>query len=129
MTTQNGSKVVENTIPILGVKNLQESIRFYTETLEFKLDWRGEEGSKVCSVSRDRCPIMLSQMDDRNRNSWVWIGLEDDSLFETYKSKRVKVIQEPRNRPWAYEMKIEDIDGNVPWHGTGPRRDMPFAEH
>lgn len=116
---------VENTIPVLGVQNIQKSIQFYTETLDFKLDW---EGDTVCSVSKDGHAIMLSQSDARNNHSWVWIGLEDDTLFEHYKNKGAKVYQEARNSSWAYEMKFEDIDGNILWLGTEPKQNMPFDD-
>jgi predicted lactoylglutathione lyase len=117
---------VECTIPVLPVRDLNRGIRFYTETLGFKLDWGGGEHSIICSVSRDGCSIMLSQDAKPLPGVWVWIGLEDDSLFQLYRSKGVKIRQEPKNHPWAYEMKFEDIDGNVLWLGTEPRKDMPF---
>jgi hypothetical protein len=71
---------------------------------------------------------MLSQRTDDHSGVWVWIGLEDDSLFEVYKTKGVKVLEEPKNYSWAYEMKFEDIDGNVLWLGTGPQDDLPFED-
>jgi predicted lactoylglutathione lyase len=37
------------------------------------------------------------------------------------KARGCKVVLEPRNRPWAFEMKVEDIDGHVLWLGTEPR--------
>ena len=119
---------VECTIPILPVRELASSVRFYTDTLGFKLDWGGEAGATICSVSKDSCSIMLLQADKADSAVWVWIGLEDDSLFETYKGKGVKVLQEPRNFSWAYEMKFEDLDGNVLWLGTEPRTDVPFED-
>ena len=79
-------KKIENTIPILPVSNLQDSIQFYTDTLGFSLDWGGEKESKICSVSRDGCAIMLTE-EDRGKNVWVWIGLEDESLFKTLRNK------------------------------------------
>jgi len=119
---------IECTIPILPVRELTRSIRFYTETLGFKLDWGGEDGSTICSVSKDGCSLMLSQDAKGTPGVWVWIGLEDDSLFHLYRSRGVKVRQEPQNYSWAYEMKFEDIDGNVLWVGTEPRKDMPLAD-
>lgn len=116
---------VECTIPVLPVRDLTRSIRFYTDTLGFKLDWGGQAGSLICSVSKDSCHIMLSQISSRSSSVWVWIGVEDDSLFHLYRSRGVKVLQEPENHPWAYEMKFEDIDGNVLWLGTEPRKDLP----
>ena len=116
---------VENTIPVLPVKDLSESIRFYTEVLGFKLDF---STAKVASVSRDGCGIMLDALRDQAGASWVWIGVRDAAVFDDYRQKGVKVFQEPRNHPWAYEMKFEDMDGNVLWLGTESRSDLPFAE-
>jgi predicted lactoylglutathione lyase len=116
---------VECTIPILPVRDLARSVRFYTETLEFELDWKGDA---ICSVSKDGCAIMLVQEAQRGERVWVWIGVEDDTLFQRYKDRGVKVRQEPRNYSWAYEMKFEDVDGNVLWLGTEPRNDMPRVD-
>src|SRR5688572_30460227 len=93
---------VECTIPVLPVRNLARSIRFYTAKLGFKLDWCG---SVVCSVSRDGRPIMLRQKKSREKTApaWVWIGLRTDRLFKRIRAKRVKVLQEPENHAWAYE--------------------------
>src|SRR5688500_13424427 len=81
---------VECTIPVLPVGSLARSIRFYTEKLGFKLDWRGKV---VCSVSRDGSPIMLRQRNSREKIApvWVWIGLRSDRLFKVFRAKRVKV--------------------------------------
>jgi catechol 2,3-dioxygenase-like lactoylglutathione lyase family enzyme len=118
---------VECTIPVLPVRNLARSIRFYTGKLGFKLDWRGEV---VCSVSRDDKPIMLRQTSGREKTApvWVWIGLESDLLFKSYRAKRVKVLQEPMNHAWAYDMKFADPDGNVLWFGTEPKDNLPFDD-
>lgn len=117
---------IECTIPILPVRDLQQSLEFYTEQLGFRIDWGGESRSEIASVSRDGHCIMLMQRAANTEPAWVWIGLEDDSCFEQFRSRGVKVRQEPKNRSWAYEMKFEDPDGNVLWLGTEPRPDMPF---
>ncbi|MCB1089625.1 MAG: bleomycin resistance family protein, partial [Verrucomicrobiae bacterium] len=98
------------------------------ETLGFTVDWGGEAGSRIGSVSRDGHSLMLSQRPSIAEPAWVWIGCEDDSLFELWKSKGVNVRQEPLNWSWAYEMKFEDLDGNVLWLGTEPRREEPFED-
>ncbi|MDF1862450.1 MAG: VOC family protein [Verrucomicrobiales bacterium] len=103
----------ENTIPVLPVSNLAGSIDFYTGTLGFGLDWGGEEGSRICSVSRDGCCIMLSQGFGASSPQWVWIGQEDESIFQEWKEAGVTVKQEPKNWTWACEMKFEDPDGNI----------------
>ncbi|MBX3452204.1 MAG: VOC family protein [Planctomycetaceae bacterium] len=119
---------IECTIPILPVRDLQRSLAFYTEQLNFRIDWGEESGSRIASVSRDGHCLMLMQRADIAEPAWVWIGLKDDSYFDLLRSRGVKVRQEPQNRPWAYEMKFEDPDGNVLWLGTEPRSDMPVDE-
>ena len=124
----NKPDFVECTVPVLPVRDLQTSLRFYTETLGFERDWGGEPGKIICSVSKGGYCIMLMQFDEPRSPSWVWIGLHDDSLFDVYRAKGVKVEQEPRNYVWAYEMKFSDPDGNVLWFGTETRKDLPLEE-
>ena len=118
---------VECAIPVLPVANLARSIRFYTVKLGFRLDWRGRI---VGSVSRDGRPIMLRQRNSREKTApvWVWIGLRSDSLFKRFRARRVKVLQEPQNHTWAYDMMFADPDRNVLWLGTERRRDLPLDD-
>lgn len=120
------TRQVECTIPVLHVQDLRRSIQFYTATLGFVIDWGADEDATICSVSRDGCSIMLSEDGRGSSGSWVWIGLENESFFDCVRQHGVKVVQEPKNQPWAYEMKIEDLDGNVLWLGTEPRKGEPF---
>jgi catechol 2,3-dioxygenase-like lactoylglutathione lyase family enzyme len=119
------ARQVECTIPVLGVRDLQRSIVFYTGKLGFQMDWSGD---LVGSVSRDGCCIMLSAMGNVEPGGWVWIGLENDSLFKEYRAKGVAVHQEPRNFSWAWEMKFADPYGNILWLGTEPRSDIPLED-
>ena len=114
---------VECTIPVLPVADVDRAATFYTETLGFVLDWKS---AAICSVSRDQCHIMLSEAIQSSGPGWVWIGLEDESLFHEYKRRGVTVVQEPRNFAWAYEMKFADPDGNILWVGTETRADLPL---
>ena len=124
---QPSRRHVECTIPVLPVSNVARSIRFYTRKLSFKLDWRGQV---MCSVSRDGRPIMLRQKNRREKTVpvGVWIGLSSDRLFKHFRTKRVKVLQEPRNHEWAYEMMFADPDGNVLWLGTERKQDLPLDD-
>lgn len=116
---------IENTIPVLPVSDLARSLEFYTGKLGFRLDWGGEESSRICSVSRDGCCLMLAEGFGASAPQWVWIGLEGEEIFGEWKEAGVKVLQEPANWSWACEMKFEDPDGNVLWTGTEPRSDEP----
>ncbi|MCA9238732.1 MAG: VOC family protein [Planctomycetales bacterium] len=120
--------MIENAIPVLPVSDLPASLQFYVKELGFQVDWGGEPGAKVASVSRDGCPIMLSQSLAPAGGAWVWLGVQDASLFDQLRSRGVRVVQEPCNDSWAYEMKFADPDGNVLWLGTEPRTDLPLLD-
>ena len=49
------------------------------------------------------------------------------ALFEEFRSKGVKILQEPQNHQWAYEMKFEDQDGNVLWVALKPDEIFQFS--
>jgi predicted enzyme related to lactoylglutathione lyase len=117
---------VECIIPILCVKNLKVSIRFYVDLLGFKVDW--EAGDAMASVSRDGRAIMLCQGAQGQPGTWIWIGVEDiEPLFDDYVAKGVTIRQKPTNFKWAYEMCIEDPDGHRLRIGSDPKADRPFA--
>jgi predicted enzyme related to lactoylglutathione lyase len=112
--------------PILRVRDLSASIDHYVRVLGFKLDW--EATGIIASVSRDGCAIMLAEGDQGNFGAWVWIGINDsEALFREYTAKGATVRHPPTNYPWAYELQIEDPDGNVLRFGSEPKQDEPFG--
>lgn len=123
-------ELVENTIPVLAVRDVQESLRFYCQRLQFQRDWGGDgEMRDIASVSRDDHPIML-QRSEPSGSGCVWLGVSN--LSEIWRlvcsSDSVRVIQRPTNQPWGLEMKIQDPDGNILWFGTDPLPDVPLGE-
>ncbi len=113
--------------PILRVRSLSASTEYYVRVLGFKVDW--QEPGIMASVSRGSCHIMLCEGDQGNPGTWVWIGVEDiEPLFQEYTSKGAKVRHLPTNYEWAYEMQIEDPDGNVLRLGSDTKSDQPFGE-
>jgi uncharacterized glyoxalase superfamily protein PhnB len=117
----------EGVTPILRVQNLAASIDYYVHKLGFKLDWQQEK--IFASVTRGRCPIFLSQGDQGNPGSWVWIGVEDaDALLNEYKATGARIRHPPTNYSWAYEMQVEDLDGNILRLGSEQKADQPIGE-
>jgi predicted enzyme related to lactoylglutathione lyase len=115
-------------IPILNVRSLRESTRYYVDVLGFRVDWGDEDGSEMASVSRDEKAIMLCPGGQGHSGTWVGIGVEDiEPLVEQLHTRGAKVRQGPANFPWAYEVQIEDRDGHVLRFGSEPRTDRPFA--
>jgi uncharacterized glyoxalase superfamily protein PhnB len=121
----------EGVNPILRVKNAAASIQYYVQILGFKKDWQFPEGDSpfFASVSRGRCHIFLSEGDQGNPGAWVWIGVEDaDALLNEYRRTGAKIRHPPTNYSWAYEMQVEDLDGNVLRLGSEPKKDQPTGE-
>ena len=108
------SREVECIVPILRVRSLTESLRFYVDVLGFETEWGGEEGSTMASVGRDGRSIMLCEGAQGQPGTWVWIGVDDiRPLYDRLSRRGAKIRQAPESRPWAYEMQVEDPDGHV----------------
>jgi len=57
------------------------------------------------------------------------LAFEDaDALFDEYRTKGAKVRHPPTNYSWAYEMQVEDLDGNILRLGSDPKRDQAIGE-
>jgi catechol 2,3-dioxygenase-like lactoylglutathione lyase family enzyme len=113
--------------PIFRVKNLRASLDTYVNALGFKIDW--EAAGPIASVSRDRCCIFLSEGDQGNPGSWVWIGVGDvAALHEELRGKGAIIRHPPTNYWWACEMQVADPDGNVLRIGSEPKPNEPFGE-
>jgi predicted enzyme related to lactoylglutathione lyase len=116
----------EGVCPILRVASLAASLEYYLQQLGFKIDWQTR---LFASVSRGRCHIFVTEGDQGHPGTWVWIGVEDAAaLFEEYRASGAKIRHPPTNYDWAYEMQVEDVDGNVLRMGSEPREDQPMGE-
>lgn len=128
MTQGNAPKTVgfEGINPILRVSDLSASLDYYVAKLGFKIDW---QAAFFASVSRGKCHIFLSVGDQGHLGSWVWIGVEDaEALFGEYQASGARVRNPPTNYEWAYEMQIEDLDGNVLRLGSEQKTDQSEGE-
>ncbi|MGI9076014.1 MAG: DUF3303 family protein [Gemmatimonadaceae bacterium] len=116
----------EGAEPILSVRDMAVSVRYYVEVLGFKsADWGTDD---FTTVTRDAAGIYLCQGNQGRSGTWAWIGVEDVGLlYDEYQASGAKIRQEPTNYPWAYEMKVEDPDGHVLRFGSQPRADLPLA--
>ncbi|NER83138.1 MAG: bleomycin resistance family protein [Leptolyngbya sp. SIO1D8] len=115
----------ESLTPILNVKNIPDSIRYYVDVLGFKQDWDWDDPPTFASVSRDDVCIFLCQGAQGQSGTWMSIFVENvDALHEDYKAKGAIIRQAPTNFPWGVrEMNIEDPDGHRLRIGT-PTNDI-----
>ena len=116
---------LERADPILRVEDMAAAVRYYVEVLGFKAAGWGDD--QFTCVSRDGASLYLCRGDQGHTGSWVWVGVEDaEALYEELKSSGAKIRQEPRNYPWALEMHVEDLDGNVLRLGSDSKKDRPY---
>lgn len=112
--------------PIFRVTSVQASLAYYTDALGFAPDW-GDDG--LVSVSRDRCTIFLTAWDQGCHGSWVWIGVDDvGALYDELIVRGARIRTPPTNYSWAFEMQIEDPDGNVLRLGSESRTGVPYGD-
>ena len=117
---------VERINPSLDVQDLPAAIRFYVETLGFGLS---VETPVLGIVESDGHQVHLRQGGSDSAAARVWIGVEDIALlYEQYSAKGVKINQEPTNFSWAYQMIVEDLDGNLLVFGSEPLEGEPFED-
>lgn len=99
--------------PIFRVNDISASIEYYVQKLGFVVDWH-EDGTGFASVSRGRFHLFLCQGDQGHAGGWVWVGVADAAaLYDEFRDSGVKIRHPPTNYAWAYEMQVEDLDGNV----------------
>ena len=117
---------VERINPSLDVQDLSESVQYYVEVLGFELY---VQTPTLGIVERDGHQIHLRQGGSEGAAARVWIGVEDVAvLYERYSAKDVKIAQAPTNFSWAYQMIVEDLDGNLLVFGSGPLEGEPFRD-
>ena len=126
-TTVKGTDAkVECIIPILNVRNFSASIDYYVNVLGFRLEWDWGDPPDVGSVERDGYSIMLVEAEQGHPGTWIWMGVEDaEEYYEEYQTSGAKIREHPINYPWAYEFRVEDLDGHVIRIGSGPKEDEP----
>jgi catechol 2,3-dioxygenase-like lactoylglutathione lyase family enzyme len=113
--------------PIFNVQSLEASLAYYVDRLGFKIDW--QHPALFASVSRDRCTIFLCEGDQGHAGTWVWIGVDDaERMHEEYRRNGAMIRHKPTNYDWAFEMQVEDPDGNVLRMGSEPREGEPIGE-
>lgn len=120
---------VENIAPILYMTDMAKSLEFYVDTLGFKkADW-GDDN--FTSINRDNSGIYLCKGGQGLPGTWIWIGFAGDilALNKQLTSKGVTIKLPPTNFSWAYEMQVQDPDGNILRFGTDPDDNQSFADN
>lgn len=112
--------------PILRVSHLEASLAYYVDALGFTLEWRADP---LASVGRGRASLMLSEGDQGQPGTWVWLGVSDaDTLHEELRARGALIRHPPTNYPWDRELQVTDPDGHVLRVGSDVRPGEPIGE-
>lgn len=115
------------------VNDLKASIKFYTESLGFTVDWQGD-GPLFAILSRGGVTLMLRQLQKANlkrpnrepfveagwhtkaAGAWdAYIWVEDvEALYQQCQKNQVAIIREIENTEYGNrDFEIEDINGYI----------------
>lgn len=101
--------------PILYVKNLVASQRYYRDKLGFHIDWTDGDPADFGAVSRGSAQIFMCEKCQGHPGGWIWVMTPDvDHLYKELVKRGAKIQSPPENKPWRVrEMHVADPDGNV----------------
>jgi catechol 2,3-dioxygenase-like lactoylglutathione lyase family enzyme len=108
---------------VFFVKDAERSLRFYTETLGFTLEWNHQEAGRayVFEVGLLGFQLILNQTDpsteDRAGHGRVFIGLEDDQFAAVRKHIEERGIETTVVRWGAPTLVLRDLDENELFFG------------
>jgi catechol 2,3-dioxygenase-like lactoylglutathione lyase family enzyme len=103
---------------VFFVKDAERSLRFYTETLGFSLEWNHQEQGRafVFNVSLLGFQLILNQTEpgteDRAGHGRVFIGLDDDQVNAFRKHIEEKGIKTTVLQWGDPTLVVLDLDGN-----------------
>ena len=109
--------------PVLGVRDMQETLAYYRDLLGFHIDFVAGEPpahARVCTRAEYEPPTVFIRFEPLapgtppNPSVWLWlhVGAEIDELFRKYSARGVKVVEEPVNRSWGLrQFVVEDCNG------------------
>jgi uncharacterized glyoxalase superfamily protein PhnB len=103
--------------PFQPVRNLQETIDFYRDTLGFSNGWIQD---MAAGISRDEMRLIFVENPDYTKiiNSGIagfeiiWFVDNVDEIYNEYKTKNLEIICDLEDQPWGIrEFTFKDING------------------
>ena len=110
-------------VPEIPVRNVNEAAAYYTNVLEFAIDWGDEGGDGIAGISRGQCRLFLTNRAFREPHGnaapvVIWLNLgsnrEVDQLHDGWRSRGARIVSPPESKPWKlHEFTAADLDGNL----------------
>ena len=101
--------------PIVNVRDLRASQRYYRDALGFKIDWEYGHPPDFSSVSRGDSVIFLCQgCQGPPGTTAMMFARNVDRLHDELVQRKAIIKMPPRDMPWGLrEMQVADLDGNI----------------
>ena len=109
--------------PVLAVRDVPKAIEYYRDMLGFHVDFvEGDPPvhARVCADPTYVAPTIHIRFEPLAAGAapnpsvylWLHVGAGLDRLFEVYRDRGVKIVDEPQDQPWGLrQFIIEDCDG------------------
>ena len=107
--------------PILNVKDVEASLRFYVNQLGFTSPWRHDEDDRaqVAQVERQGCALILARSwPEKTGKGLMFISLNAEPETQVAALDALRAELEARGVPvgegsWGYRLLVvDDLDGN-----------------
>jgi catechol 2,3-dioxygenase-like lactoylglutathione lyase family enzyme len=107
--------------PIYSVDDLAASLRYYRDSLGFRVDWTHGEPARFASVTRGGATLFLCDGCPGQPGAWSMSFSPDvDRLHDELRRRGAIIRMAPTDMPWGLrEMNVADPDGNILRIGTG----------
>ena len=109
--------------PVLGVRDMEETLSYYRDKLGFHIDFVVGDPpahARICSNADYKAPTVFIRFEplaegaspNASTSLWLHVGAGLDDLFEVYRGRGVKIVEEPVDRSWGLrQFVIEDCNG------------------
>ncbi|TXJ27715.1 MAG: hypothetical protein E6Q24_07745 [Chitinophagaceae bacterium] len=103
--------------PFQPVRNLQETIDYYRDTLGFSNGWIHD---MAAGISRDEMRLIFVENPDYTNKinsdkagfEIIWFVDNVDEIYNEYKTKNLEIICDLEDQPWGIrEFTFKDING------------------
>jgi len=101
--------------PVLSVQDLRQSVKFYTDTLGFRLGFMWGDPPNMAGIQLGDVSLHLRQGTPAAAGAAVYFVVEDiDDLYALHAKHGVAPAGPPTLKPWGLrEYAIHDLDGYV----------------
>jgi catechol 2,3-dioxygenase-like lactoylglutathione lyase family enzyme len=105
---------VERIVPILNVRDVAASLKFYVDVLGFDRSWHWGHPPTFGGVHAGEAEIQFCLDGQGGPGTWLAIWVDDvDAWYERLRAKQVDIRQPPTNFPWGVrELNVADLDGH-----------------